>query len=230
MRLCFDLLVVHTTDRVLLTAASQPEYLQKLLSSNKSWASSTQSNNPDLLPTLSKGQSPKVLWIGCSDSRVPETTILGLQPGDVFVHRNIANIVTPTDLSSLSVIEYAVVYLKVQHIVLCGHTSCGGVAAALDNKKLGKIDTWLMPMRKVRMDNAKTLESLQGAEKARRMVDLNVQAGLEVLRSNPDVIDAMKERGLTVQGLVYDLAKGELVPVEAEDEKADHRHGAFSIA
>jgi len=128
------------------------------------------------------------------------------------------------------VIEYAVVYLKVQHIILCGHTSCGGVAAALDNKKLGKIDTWLMPLRKVRMDHAKTLEGLQGAEKARKMVDLNVQAGVEVLKSNPDVIEAMKERGLTVQGLVYDLAQGELVPVEHEDQTEEHRHGAFVIA
>lgn len=212
------------------TTASQPEYLSNLLSSNKSWASSCQTNNPDLLPALSKGQSPQVLWIGCSDSRVPETTILGLQPGDVFVHRNIANILTPTDLSSLSVIEYAVVYLKVKHIIVCGHTSCGGVAAALDNKKLGTIDTWLMPLRKVRMDHAKTLEGMQGAEKARKMVDFNVQASVEVLKSNPNVIEAMKERGLTVQGLVYDLAKGELVPVEHQDEKEESRHGAFTIA
>jgi len=152
----------------------------------------------------------------------------------VFVHRNIANILTPTDLSSLSVIQYAVVYLKVQHIILCGHTSCGGVAAAMDNKKLGTIDTWLMPLRKIRMDNSKTMDGLEGTEKARKMVDLNVQAGVDVLRSNPDVIEAIKDRGLTVQGLVYDLASGELLPVDStgnyEDVEVEHRHGAFKIA
>lgn len=104
----------------------------------------------------------------------------------------------------------------------------------MDNKKLGTIDTWLMPLRKVRMDNAKAIEGLDGAAKARKMVDLNVQASVDVLRSNPDVIEAIKERGLTVQGLVYDLASGELVPVDStsnhEDADQEHRHGAFKIA
>ena len=210
--------------------ASTPEHIESIFKSNKAWAASISKDNPDLLPTLSKGQSPKILWIGCSDSRVPETTILGLKPGDVFVHRNIANILTPTDLSSLSVIEYAVVYLKVQHIVLCGHTSCGGVAAALDNKRLGKIDTWLMPLRQVRMQNAAGLESLSPTEKARKMVELNVEAGVNVLRSNPDVIEAVKERGLTVHGMVYDLAKGQLLPVELELKNEEARDAAFTVA
>lgn len=146
------------------------------------------------------------------------------------MHRNIANILTPTDLSSLSVIEYAVKYLKVQHVVLCGHTSCGGVAAALDNKRLGTIDTWLMPLRKVRMDNASALESLGATEKAKKMVELNVQAGVEVLRSNPNVIEAAKERGLDVHGMVYDLAKGELYQVDVEEKFEQARPAAFSIA
>jgi len=227
------LLCVYVWPLTYLSAtASHPEYLSQLLANNKAWANSVHSTKPDLLPTLSKGQSPKILWIGCADSRLPETTVLGLQPGEVFVHRNIANILTSTDLSSLSVIQYAVVYLKVQHIILCGHTSCGGVAAAMDNKRLGTIDTWLMPLRKIRMDNEKTMDGLEGADKARKMVDLNVQAGIDVLRSNPDVIEAIKDRGLTVQGLVYDLATGELLLVDStgEDAAEEDRHGAFKIA
>jgi carbonic anhydrase len=114
-----------------------------------------------------------------------------LQPGDVFVHRNIANILTPTDLSSLSVIQYAVEYLKVKHIVVSGHTKCGGVAGAMGNKKLGLIDTWLLPLRALRRDHLKLLESLGPEEAALKLVELNVRAGVKILEENPVVIDAI---------------------------------------
>jgi carbonic anhydrase len=201
-----------------------------VIKSNKAWAESLTKSDPEFLENLSKGQAPKILWIGCSDSRLPETTLLGLKPGEVFVHRNIANILTPTDLSSLSCIEYAVVYLKVKHIILCGHTSCGGVAAALDNKRLGTIDTWLMPLRQVRMENSAELEGLGPADRARKLVELNVHQGVAVLKSNPNVIDAMKERGLDVHGMVYDLAKGELIPVDVPEKHEGSRASAFGIA
>ena len=124
--------LTHNTANIPLPPNAETP-LQQALSSNKSWATHTSSTNSSLLEKNSKGQSPQILWIGCSDSRVPETTILGLQPGDVFVHRNIANVLPPTDLSSQAVITYAVAHLKVKQVVVCGHTSCGGVAAALGN-------------------------------------------------------------------------------------------------
>ena len=177
---------------------------------NPKWRSDLSSTHPDLFPALASGQAPTILWLGCSDSRCPETTLLGLQPGDVFVHRNIANVLTSTDLSSLSVIQFAVQYLKVAHVVLCGHTSCGGVKAALDNKKLGLIDTWLMPLRELRAKNLDLLSSLDPTEAGLKLVELNVKVGVDVLLRNPTVIEAMAERGLKVHGLVYDVGTGEI--------------------
>lgn len=199
--------------------------------SNKSWVSTITKSKPDLLPTLAKGQSPEILWIGCSDSRCPETTILGLQPGDVFVHRNIANILVPTDLSSLSVIQYAVEYLKVKHIVVSGHTKCGGVAASLGNKKLGLIDTWLLPLRALRRDNLKLLESLEPDQAALKLVELNVRAGVKVLEENPTVIDAISERGVKIHGVIYDVGSGELkeLDIEEDEETVRSRKTAFKI-
>jgi carbonic anhydrase len=169
------------------------------------------------------------LWIGCADSRCPETTILGLNPGDVFVHRNIANILIPTDLSSLSVIQYAVEYLKVKHVVICGHTSCGGIAAALGNKKLGLIDTWLMPLRQLRRENLALLESMPEKERGLKLVELNVRNGVDLLTDNPVVLDAINERGLKVHGLIYDVGTGELkeLDINESDETIKSRITAF---
>lgn len=180
------------------------------LEQNKSWARKTAEENPKLFPTLASGQHPEILWIGCSDSRVPETTLLGLKPGDVFVHRNIANILHPGDLNAGAVIEYAVVHLKVKHIVVCGHISCGGVAAALGNQKLGLLDTWLVPLRTLRRQHLHTLKSLPQAEAAKKMVEYNVLQGVETLKENATVIDAMRDRGVCIHALVYDVACGEL--------------------
>lgn len=203
-----------------------------MFNNNKSWATTVAQSNPNLFPSLAKGQNPEILWIGCSDSRCPETTILGLKPGDVFVHRNIANILTPTDLSSLSVIQFAVEYLKVKHVVVSGHTKCGGVAAALDNKKLGLIDTWLLPLRAVRKDNLKLLESLEPDKAALKLVELNVRASVKVLRENPLVIDAIAERGLEIHGNIYDVGSGQLKPldIKEDDEVVQSRKAAFQIA
>lgn len=189
------------------------------LAQNIDWASKTAAENPTLFPTLASGQHPEILWIGCSDSRCPETTILGLQPGDVFVHRNIANIVQPSDLNSTAVIEYAVVYLKVKHIVLCGHTACGGVAASLANKKLGIIDTWLLPLRKLRQQNLELLRTLGPEEGALKMVEMNVLQGVQTLRENSVVVDAIQERGLKLHGLVYDVGCGKLRELETGESE-----------
>jgi len=154
---------------------------------------------------------------------VPETTILGLKPGDVFVHRNIANILHAGDLSSGAVIEYAVVHLKVQHIVVCGHTSCGGVNAALGNAKLGLLDTWLVPLRSLRRQHLTTLKALEAKEAGRKLVELNVLQGVKTLRENGTVIDAVRDRGLQLHALVYDVASGELQEVGADEDEGVER-------
>ncbi|KAM3079983.1 hypothetical protein ACMFMF_003398 [Clarireedia jacksonii] len=152
------------------------------------------------------------VWLGCSDSRVPETTVLGLQPGDVFVHRNIANIVNPSDINSSAVIEYAVAHLKVKHIVLCGHTCCGGAAAALGSARVGGVlDTWLSPLKAIVRQNEAELEGIkESGERAVRLAELNVKRGVEVLLGNHVVEDAVKERGLKVHGVVFDVGSGKI--------------------
>ncbi|KAI6807301.1 hypothetical protein KC332_g13553 [Hortaea werneckii] len=203
---------------------------QHALKRNHQWAETTQANDPDFFPTCAQGQAPRILWLGCSDSRAPETTLLGLKPGDVFTHRNIANIISPTDLSLLSVVEFSVFHLKVQHIVVCGHTSCGGVAGSMANGKLGgPLDIWLQPMRALREKHAAELAKLEGAEKMNHMAKLNVSAGVDVLKRIPTVIDAMRERGLEVHGVLYHLASGKLEEVECKEDEsvAKGREEAF---
>ncbi|GKT94118.1 putative carbonic anhydrase [Colletotrichum tofieldiae] len=152
------------------------------------------------------------LWLGCSDSRVPETTILGLQPGDVFVHRNIANIVAPTDINTSAVIEYAVAHLKVKHVVLCGHSACGGAKAALGDSRVGGVlDTWLTPLKAVRAQNAEELAGIKNEDhRAVRIAEMNVETGVKVLMANFTVQEAIKERGLTVHGCIFDIASGRI--------------------
>lgn len=205
------------------------------MSSNISWAQYKQTSSPEYFQKFTQGQSPTIrtslllsnitpppknesttniglitVWLGCSDSRVPETTLLGLQPGEVFVHRNIANIVTTSDLNVLAVIEYAVIHLKVAHIVLCGHTSCGGAAAALsDNRVGGVLDAWLTPLRVVRRENKKELDLIKDdAQRAVRLAELNVEEGVKNLMANHVVEEAIRERGLKVHGTLYDLGCG----------------------
>jgi len=197
--------------------------LSKALASNRAWSAAQHASDASFLPTLAQGQAPAILWLGCSDSRVPETTILGLPPGAVFTHRNIANIITSTDLSALSVIEYAVAAVGVRHVVLCGHTACGGVAAALANKRIGVIDAWLAPLRRLRMGLAAELAGL-GAEAANlRLVEANVAEGVKVLRANPNVLRAARDRGLLVHGAVYDLKTGLVRELAVEEGEAEVR-------
>ncbi|KAK0628995.1 carbonic anhydrase [Bombardia bombarda] len=180
------------------------------LSSNNAWAGYKSHQNPQFFPRLASGQSPEILWLGCSDSRCPETTILGLQPGDVFVHRNIANIISPTDINTSAVIEYAVAHLKVKHVVLCGHTACGGAAAALSDSRVGGVlDTWLTPLKAVRNAHKDELAAIKD-DKARavRIAELNVRAGVEVLMANFTIQDAIRERGLEVHGTLFDIGCG----------------------
>ncbi|KAL8826001.1 MAG: hypothetical protein Q9191_004071 [Dirinaria sp. TL-2023a] len=203
------------------------------LERNKKWAARTAKDQPDLFPTCAKGQSPKILWLGCSDSRVPESTLLDLCPGSVFVHRNIANVLTSTDLSSTAVITYGVEHLKVDHVVVCGHTSCGGVAAAMGNARLGVLDLWLTPLRELRA-RFKPLwakEGLSEEDMKARLVVENVKQGVKTVRENPEVTAAVKERGLRVHGVVYNIGSGELKLVETKEPHPEQsaREEAFLI-
>lgn len=203
------------------------------LESNKQWASNVSESHPELFPTLAKGQAPPILWIGCSDSRVPETTILGALPGDIFVHRNIANVIHSGDISVTAVITYAVVHLKVSHVVLSGHTLCGGVNAALGNSRLGLLDTWLLPVRESRRKLVEDpgWNSLSDEDKALKLVEANVRRGVGILKENADIIEAAKERGLKVHGVVYDIAKGLVRELDdnEDDEAAKKRHDTYGM-
>lgn len=143
---------------------------------------------------------------------MPETTLLGLQPGDVFVHRNIANIISPTDINSSAVIEYAVAHLKVSHIVLCGHTCCGGAAAALGDGRVGGVlDTWLTPLKALRRDHASELGAIEDSgARAIRLAELNVEMGVKNLLTNYVVEEHVRTRGVKVHGVVYDIASGKI--------------------
>lgn len=199
------------------TGSSSTDKYAAGLRLNKEWAAQTSRDHPDLFPTLATGQQPQILWLGCSDSRCPETSMLGLKPGDVFVHRNIANILHPGDLSSGAVIEYAVQHLRVKHVVVCGHTFCGGVAAAMGNKQLGILDPWLLPLRQVRERNFALLQSLSPEEAALKLVELNVREGLNVVTQKSVVLSAIQERGLQVHGLIYDVGSGVLRELDTQD-------------
>ena len=148
--------------------------------------------------------------------------MLDLKPGDVFVHRNIANLMHPGDLSAQSVIEFAVKYLKVNHVVLCGHTSCGGVMAALANNKLGLIDTWLTPLRILREQHLADLDACSSdQERTQKLVEMNVRYGVKILKANHHIINAMRDRGLQVHGLIYDVGSGKLTEVDTDESKEE---------
>ena len=187
--------------------------MQSLIEGNKAWADSIKEESPDFFENLSKGQSPDFLWIGCSDSRVPATQLCGKKPGDLFVHRNIANLVVASDKNLESVIQYAVSVLKVRHIILCGHYGCGGVAASLGKPLEEPINSWIQPIRDTYKKHQEELDSLpaDSEEKINRLVELNVQEQVHNLHQNASVQDAWKAgQELKIRGLVYDLKTGEL--------------------
>jgi carbonic anhydrase len=184
--------------------------LNRLFQNNREWAEDIRRRDPDFFPTLSRQQSPKYLWIGCADSRVPANEIVGLLPGELFVHRNVANVVVHTDLNCLSVIQFAVDVLKVEHIIVCGHYGCGGVRAALRNDRFGLIDNWLRHVQDVQEKHAAQIASFTNQEAAcDRLCELNViEQALDVCQTTI-VCDAW-QRGqeLTVHGLIYSLSDG----------------------
>lgn len=186
-----------------------PDRLEKLLQRNKEWAAKVKQDNPTFFEELSKQQTPEYLWIGCSDSRVPANQIVGLMPGEVFVHRNVANQVIHSDLNCLSVVQYAVEVLKVEHIIVCGHYGCGGVHAAYDNSRVGLVDNWLSHVKDVHYKHMKELKPLDDEAAKDRLCELNVIEQVRNLARTTVVRDAwQKGQPLMLHGFVYGLSDG----------------------
>ena len=184
--------------------------IPELLENNRRWSQGVTDQNPDFFERLALGQSPEVLWIGCADSRVPANQVIGLDPGEVFVHRNIANVVVHSDFNCLSVIEYAVAMLKVSHVIVCGHYGCGGVEAASQNHQLGLIDNWLRHIRDVRNHHETVLDAIEGDDaRLDRLCELNVVGQVHNVCSTTIVQQAWdRGQALSVHGLIYNLKDG----------------------
>ena len=183
--------------------------LESLFESNRRWAEHMTRREPDFFRKLVDVQTPRYLWIGCSDSRVPANQIVGLAPGEVFVHRNVANVVVHTDLNCLSVLQYAVDVLGVKHVIVCGHYGCGGVRAALDGSRHGLIDNWLRHVTDVAEMHAGELAALDEELRFDRMCELNVVEQVVNVCQTTIVADAWaRGQDLTVHGLVYGLEDG----------------------
>jgi carbonic anhydrase len=182
---------------------------QKLIDGNRKYSLEKRFDDPEYFKKLSIGQTPEYLWIGCSDSRVPANEITNTQSGEIFVHRNIANLVIHTDLNALSVIAYAIEVLKVKHIIVCGHYGCGGIRTAMTNKAVGFVDNWLRNIKDVYAKHSEELDSIVDFDKrADRLTELNVIEQVKNLCRTKKVQRAWKERSLQVHGWVYGLNSG----------------------
>lgn len=184
--------------------------LNHLFENNRAWAAGMTQQDPDFFRRLSAQQSPRYLWIGCSDSRVPANQIVGLMAGEMFVHRNVANLVVHTDLNCLSAIQFAVDALRVEHIIVCGHYGCGGVLAALQDSRLGLIDNWLRHVQDVENKHHSEIDQLKTEpERHRRLCELNVIAQVTSVSQTTIVREAWSRRqNLAVHGWIYDLNDG----------------------
>jgi len=193
--------------------------LDKVFENNEVWIKEKLSTNPKYFDELGEGQSPELLFIGCSDSRVTAEELMGLGPGEAFVHRNIANMVSGTDLNVMSVVEYAVVHLKVNHVVVCGHYACGGVKAAMQSADLGILNPWLRNIRDVyRLHKNKLNAIVSEEDRYDRLVELNVQEQCVNLIKTAAAQKAVRERGLKVHGWVFDIHTGKLIDLKIDFE------------
>ncbi len=194
--------------------------IESIFSNNRKWIIEKLNTDCEYFKRLSVGQNPEYLYIGCSDSRVTAEELMGVQPGDVFVHRNIANMVPNTDLSSMSVINYAVSHLKVKHIIVCGHYYCNGVKAAMQSADLGILNPWLRNIRDVYRIHKSELDSITDEEeKYKKLVELNVQEQCINIIKTPEAQKAYKERGVKVHGWVFDVRSGKLIDLKIDFNK-----------
>jgi carbonic anhydrase len=184
--------------------------VQDLFEKNRRWAAEITARQPDFFARLSRQQSPRFLWIGCSDSRVPANDIVGLMPGELFVHRNVANLVVHTDLNCLSVMQYAVDVLRVEHVIVCGHYGCGGVQAAHENARLGLIDNWLRHVQDIAHKHRAQLEAIADEGRRRdRLCELNVMEQATNVSRTTIIRDAWaRGQRLTVHGWIYGIGDG----------------------
>ena len=202
--------------------------LSDLLNNNQYWAQSLTARDPDYFPRLSKAQSPKYLWIGCSDSRVPANEVVGVMPGELFVHRNVANMVVSTDMNLLSVLQFAVDVLRVEHIIVCGHYGCGGVKAALSQQEYGLIDNWLRPLKGMRYQYREAFEGLTDKEELDLLCQINVKRQVTNVCHTTIVQNAWYQgRQLSVHGWIYDIKSGLIEDFGVSISNAQQRASAF---
>lgn len=206
--------------------------IEDLFENNRKWAAEQLRKDPDFFRRLLSLQTPKLLWIGCSDSRVPANEILGLVPGDVFVHRNVGNLVINTDMNCLSVIQYAVDVLKVEHIIVCGHYACGGVRAACRHQQMGLIDNWLRNIKDLYAAHKKELETIPDeTERIDRLCELNVLKQVQSVCYTSTVQNAWAQgHPLSVHGFIYQLSDGLLRNLAVRITRTDQIDDIYRIA
>ncbi|WP_298115598.1 carbonic anhydrase [Flavobacterium sp.] len=193
---------------------------EQIVKNNEKWVAEKLSQDPNYFENLAKGQSPETLYIGCSDSRVTAEDLMGANPGEVFIHRNVANMVISIDLNVMSVLNYAVRHLKVNNIVVCGHYECGGVKAAMQSADLGILNPWLRNIRDVYRLHQDELDTIEdNAKRYNRLIELNVQEQCINLIKTAAVQQAHKERGLKVYGWVFDIHSGKLIDLKIDFSK-----------
>jgi carbonic anhydrase len=191
--------------------------IDQIFENNKAWVNKKLAADPNYFEDLAKGQHPEFLYIGCSDSRVTAEDIMGVKPGEVFIHRNIANLVNNVDLNVMSVINYAIRHLKVNHVVVCGHYNCGGVKAAMQAQDMGILNPWLRNIRDVYRLHKNELNRIEDLDKRyNRLVELNVQEQCINLIKTAAVQEANRERGLVVHGWVFDIGTGKLIDLKID--------------
>lgn len=194
--------------------------IEQIFKNNQDWIQTRTSTDTSYFDTLSKGQNPDILYIGCADSRVSAEELMGVSPGDVFVHRNIANMVPNTDLNVMTVIDYAVVHLKVKYIVVCGHYYCGGVKAAMQSQDLGILNPWLRNIRDVYRIHKEELNNISDEEeKYKRLVELNVEEQCINVIKTAEVQRAYRDRNIMIHGWVFDIHSGKLIDLKIDYKK-----------
>lgn len=214
---------IKSTEATLVKTPQKSSY-EGLIQGNVNWVNNRIKEDPEYFTNLAKGQSPEVLWIGCSDSRVPANEVTGTKPGEVFVHRNIANMVVHTDMNLLSVLDYAVNVLKVKHVIVAGHYGCGGVAAAMSHKQFGLIDNWLRNIKDVYRVHSHELDRITDETiRLKRLVELNVMEQVYNLCKTTIIQNAWKERtDLEVHGWVIDLSTGLVKDLNVTNKSPQH--------
>lgn len=203
--------------------------LQELFEKNQAWAKRKLEKDPEVFHKLAKKQSPKYLWIGCSDSRIPANEVLGLEPGEIFVHRNIANLCPHTDFNCLSVLQYGIDMLEVEHVIVCGHYECGGVAAAMENAQFGLVDNWLRHVRDVYSREKEALDAISDkAIKYNRLAELNVIYQVMNVCHTTIIQNAWaNQKKISVHGWIYDLSSGCLKDLNCCISSLDQVDDAF---